>query len=108
MKEEYIGFALWVLCALFILGIGIVSFFSKKQVGFWANVEAPKIQDVKGYNRAVGILWCVYAVVMIVFGLPLLEPQTSALILIPILGVVMETIVIMIVYMKIEQKYKKK
>lgn len=108
MNGAYIGFVMWLLCGLLFLGIGIYDFFSKKQVGFWANAESPKMEDVKAHNRAVGILWCIYAVVFIVLGLPLLLPQPSAIVVISALGVVFETIVLMAIYARIEQKYRKK
>ena len=44
--------------------MGIYDFNSKKAkpFGFWANAEVAHIEDVKGYNRALGILWCVYGI----------------------------------------------
>lgn len=40
-------------------------FFAKsaKPFGFWANAEVAEIKDVKGYNRALGKLWCIVRVV---------------------------------------------
>ena len=103
-----IGFLVWLACGLLFFGIGIWCFFSKKQVGFWANAETPKMENVKAYNRAVGVLWLVYAAVFCVLGIPMLVPQPSALIMLSVAGVVFETIVLIVVYMHIEQKYKKK
>ena len=64
---------------------------------------------MKGYNRALGILWCVYGVVFTLIGLPLLNEQNSGLIIIPILGAMVISIVAMAVYVVvIEPKYRKK
>lgn len=103
-----IGFLVWLACGLLFFGIGIRCFFTKKQVGFWANAETPQMENVKAYNRAVGVLWLAYAAVFCVLGIPMLIPQPSALILLSVLGVVFETIVLIAVYIRIEQKYKKK
>ena len=77
---------------------GNKSFVCKKPVGFWANIETPKVSDVKGYNRATGILFILYGVVFILIGTPLLGNQNNAFILLSVVGVMFETIVIMAVY----------
>ena len=46
-----IGFVIWSLFGVFIIGLGIKDMFSKTPVGFWANTETIKVKDVKGYNR---------------------------------------------------------
>ena len=95
---------------LFIV-MGIYDFNSKKAkpFGFWANAEVAPIEDVKGYNRALGILWCVYGVLFTLIGLPLLDGQNSGLIIIPILGAMLISIAAMVAYVVgIEPKYRKK
>lgn len=75
-------------------------------VGFWANVETIKVSDVKRYNRATGILFIVYGVVFILLGILLLGGQNTPYILLSIVGVMFETIIIMVVYsLLIEEKY---
>lgn len=75
-------------------------------VGFWANVETIKVSDVKRYNRATGILFIVYGVVFILLGILLLGGQNTQYILLSIVGVMFETIIIMVVYsLLIEEKY---
>ena len=91
--------------------IFIYDFNSKKAkpFGFWANAEVAPIEDVKGYNRALGILWCVYGVLFTLIGLPLLDGQNSGLIIIPILGAMLISIAAMVAYVVgIEPKYRKK
>ena len=61
------------------------------------------------YNRALGILWCVYGVLFILIGVPLIDKQNSGLIIIPILGAMFISIATMVTYVVgIEPKYRKK
>lgn len=104
-----VAFIIWSVVGAFFLGLGIYAFFSKKPVGFWANSKVFEVSDVKGYNRAVGILWCVFGIVFIALGLPLLQGQNSPYILISMLGVMVEVIAVMAIYTTvIEKKYRKK
>lgn len=102
------GFLIWLLTGLVFTVIGISCFFSKKPAGFWANAKLPEIADIKNYNRAVGKLFCIFSVVFILLGLPMLKGQNSLLIILSILGVFAEVIITMVVYtMVIEKKYRK-
>lgn len=93
-----VGFVIWALVGALIIVIGIKDLFAKKTVGFWANIETMKVSDVKGYNRATGILFMVYGIVFILLGLPLLGGQNTPFILLSIIGVMFETIIIMTIY----------
>ena len=67
-----------------------------------------EVEDVKGYNRAVAKLWFVYGAVFIVMGLPLLQ-QNSPYIMLSVVGMMLETVGVMIVYtLVIDKKYRKK
>lgn len=102
------GFIIWSIVGLLLMGIGISDFFIKKPAGFWANAEAEKVTDVKKYNKAVGTLIIVYAVIFILLGTPLLS-ENKVLILFTMLGVMFETIITMCVYtVGISEKYKVK
>jgi len=91
------------------MSIYILNSKKAKPFGFWANAEVVPIEDVKGYNRALGILWCVYGVLFVLIGLPLLDGQNSGLIMIPVLGAMFISIAAMVVYVVgIEAKYRKK
>ena len=82
-----------------------------KTFGFWANAEAGSIEDVKAYNCALGRLWCVYGVLFIFMGLPLLmlDKQNTGLIAIPMVGTMLISIGAMAYYsIVIEAKYRKK
>ena len=104
-----LAFIIFVLVALIFVAIGISAFFAKKPMGFFANAEMFEVTDVKAYNRAVGILWCIYGIVMIILGIPLLAGQNSPYALLTMAGVVVETIALVVVYvLVIEKKYRKR
>ena len=103
------AFIIWAIVGLLIIGIGINAFFSKKPVGFWANSKVVPVTDIKKYNSAVGRLFAGYGAVFILLGTPLLQEPFDALILLSVLGVMLETIIVMIIYtLVIENKYRKK
>ena len=108
MDGKIIGFIVWAIVGCFIIGIGISAFFSKKAVGFWANIKAEPINDIKNYNYAMGKLFIVYGVIFILLGTPLLSGQNSPFILLSVVGIMIETIVTMAIYtLIIVKKYKK-
>ena len=52
--ENIIGFVIYALVALFMMGIGIVQLKSKDPVGFYSGEKPPKaenITDVKAWNK---------------------------------------------------------
>ena len=106
---EIMGFVIWVICGLLFVGIGIYDYKSKKQVGFWANFDVPEVEDVIGFNKAVGRLFITYGVVFILIGIPLIPSifyKNMLLIFIPIIGTIFETIWLMVYFvMKIEKDY---
>lgn len=111
MEGRWIAFIIWALMGVLFIAMGIYDLSSKKAkpFGFWANAEVVSIEDVRGYNRALGILWCVYGVLFVLIGLPLLAGQNSGSIIISMLGTMFISIGAMIAYVVgIEPKYRKK
>lgn len=111
MEGRLTAFIIWAIVgALFIImGIYISNSNKAKPFGFWANAEVAPIEDVKGYNRALGILWCAYGILFTLIGAPLLKGQNSGVIILSILGVMFISIAAMVVYVVgIEPKYGKK
>ncbi len=101
-------FIIWGLFGVFFIGMGIVDCFAKKPVGFWANCETIAVENVKSYNRSVGILFCAYGIIFILLGVPMLWTDFPW-ILIVTPGIMLESIAAMIVYtVVIEPKYRKK
>ena len=68
MSGNMIGFIIWVIVALIIIGIGIHACFSKKEAafGFWANVKQFPVKDIRAYNRATGKLFIIYGLIFLV------------------------------------------
>ncbi|MBS7006837.1 hypothetical protein [Anaerostipes sp.] len=109
MDGSIIGFIVWALCGCLMIGLGISAFFSKKAVGFWANIKTFPVNDIRGYNHATGKLFIIYGVIFIVLGMPLLCEQNTPYILLSVLGVMIETIAIMAIYsLSITKKYREK
>lgn len=108
MTGMMIGFVIWSALGGVFIGLGIYSLFSKKAIGFWANVKAFEVTDIKKYNAAMAKLFCTFGIVLMVLGVPLLSGQNSAWILLSVAGMMIESIIAMIVYtMVIEKKYRK-
>ena len=60
MEGNIIGFVIWCIIGILFLGLSISAWFSKKPVGFWANVKRPEVSDVKKYNHALSKLLFVF------------------------------------------------
>ncbi len=103
------GFVIWSAVCVILAGIGIWARRSKKAVSFFAGVEAPKVRDIRKYNRAVAVLWFVYAALFELLGLPLLFfRQNSAVFLVPVLGAALLSIALMIACSRILEKHREK
>lgn len=105
-----LAFLIWALLGAVFIIYGIYAFCSGKETafGFWANAKMFPVKDVKAYNRAVGKLWMVFGAVLILLGLPLLDGQNSPYVIISMLGIMLEAIAAMAVYViVIERKYRK-
>ena len=98
MTGNMIGFVIWAMVGVIIISLGIRAYLSGKVADFWANIKSISVNDIMGYNHAVGKLFVIYGAILIAFGLPLLSGQNSPFILLSVLGVMIETIVIMVVY----------
>lgn len=103
------GFILWSVVFLILLGIGLWAWKSDKAVGFYTGTKPPEVTDVRKYNRSVGILWFVYAGLFELLGLPFLFLKKNAAgFLWAVLGVVVISIGLMIVYSRILRMYEQK
>ena len=102
------AFIIWAIVGLVFVGLGVLAFFSKKPMGFWANAEMFQVSDTRRYNRTMGIMWCIFGVVFALLGLPLLAGENSPYIMLSVVGVMLEVIVFMVIYvLVIEKKYRK-
>ena len=104
-----IGFIIWSAVCLVLAGLGIWAWNARTPVGFFAGVEPPKVTDVRKYNRAVAWLWFGYAGLMELIGsLLFLIKEKPAAFLFLILGTAAAAILLALIYMRIERKYRQK
>ena len=111
MEERLMAFIIWAIMGVLFIVMGIYCMKTKRvqPFGFWANAEVKPVEDVKGYNCALGKLWCVYGVLFTLIGLPLLDEKNSGLIIVTMLGAMFISIGAMVAYVVgIESKYCKK
>lgn len=102
-----IGFIIWSIVALILLSIGFSCRKSDTAVGFFTFSEPPIVSNVKDYNNKVGLLWIISAIVFEIIGIPLLFLKQNSPLFIPIIfAVIIWVIVLIVVYLRIEEKYK--
>lgn len=100
------GFIIWTIISIVFVYIGITTRRNSIPVNLFTFSDVPKVNDVKGYNRAVSNLWFVFTVLFEMIGISLLFiKQNSPFVVLIVLGVVFLVIGMMIVYTKIEGKY---
>lgn len=101
------GFILWTLISIVFVYIGITTRRSSIPVNLFTFSDVPKVNDVKGYNRAVSNLWLVFTVLFEMIGISLLFiKQNSPFVVLIVLGVVFLVIGMMVAYIKTESKYR--
>lgn len=102
-----IGFTIWTMTAVLFLIIGIISWRSKAEAGFFTGVKPPKMKDVTAYNHAVAKIWFVFALLFEITGIPLLFIQQNSPAAFLLVGaVVIFIIAMMTAYLKMEKKYR--
>ena len=104
----FMGFIIWSIVTILFVGIGLKCRKSDEPTGFFIGCKPPIVEDIQRYNKAVSKLWFAAAVIYEIMGMPLLFLEQNSLFFIPIIfGVVVGLIVMMVVYLKIEGKYRK-
>lgn len=102
------GFVIWSIVASIYIFIGIGAWRSKQEVGFFTFSKPAKMKDVVKYNHAVGKLWFAFAAVLEALGIPFLfAKQNSPIFVFVVLGVVILVIALIVIYLRIEKKYRK-
>ena len=102
------AFLIWSACSALFVIIGILSRKNDKPAGFFANVSAPEVTDVKAYNKAVSGLWLCSAVLFELLGtLLLFLKQNPLCIVILMLGTIALVLGMVMRYLYIEDRYKK-
>ena len=104
-----IGFVIWSIIFLVLVGIGIRTWLARQSVTFFTGTKPPEVTDVRRYNRSVAILWFVYAALFELLGLPFLFMKQNRLgFLWSVAGVPLITVALMIAYNRILRKYEVK
>ena len=57
MTGNMIGFVIWAMVGVIIISLGIRAYLSGKVADFWANIKSISVNDIMGYNHAVGKLY---------------------------------------------------
>ena len=94
--------------SLLFTGIGIFAWQRKKPMWFWSGstVKGSEISDVAAYNRANGIMWLVFSLIMWVSTvLGAMNMKAGGILLTA--GCIIGVPLLPIVYGKIYQKFKK-
>ena len=106
------GNIIWLIImipvSLLFTGIGIYAWRRKKPMWFWSGstVKGSEISDVAAYNRANGIMWLVFSLIMwisTIFGA--MNMKVGGIFLIA--GSIISVPILPIVYGKIYRKFKK-
>lgn len=108
LEGNILAFIMWTCGGIAFVIMGVATIFSKKEASFWANVRTLPMKDVKAHNKSVGKLWIVFGTVFVLLGLPFLAGHNSPWIIISIVGVMLESIVAMAVYLLVIQKNHEK
>ncbi len=102
-----LGFAVCSGVAAVFLWIAVSAWRSEEPVGFFTGVKPPKVREVKKYNHAVAGIWIATAVVTEAMGvLFCFFEQNSPAFLAVVFVAPVFLIGMMIVYTRIEAKYK--
>ena len=112
LEIRVMGNIIWLIImipvSLLFTGIGIYAWRRKKPMWFWSGstVKESEISDVAAYNRANGIMWLVFSLIMWVSTvLGAMNMKAGGILLTA--GCIIGVPLLPIVYGKIYQKFKK-
>ncbi len=94
-------------CSLLFTGIGIYAWNRREPMWFWSGttVKAEEIRDVRAYNRANGIMWILFSLILWLSVLmSMLSMKAGGYILIA--GIPMGGIGLVLAYSRIYEKYR--
>ena len=106
--DNIIWLIIMIPASLLFTGIGIFAWQRKKPMWFWSGstVKGSEISDVAAYNRANGIMWLVFSLIMWVSTvLGAMNMKAGGILLTA--GCIIGVPLLPVVYGKIYQKFKK-
>ena len=104
MIELYIFLALG---ALFII-LGIYTSLMNKPAHFWSNFKSIEPKNYKPYNLRVGLLWIGFGIYVALLGVIAHFIEGNIKIIPVVVGMPFGVIILMVIYSRIELKYKGK
>ena len=108
MKEWVLFNGILGFCVLVFAAIGLWALLRKTPMHFWSGttVEPEEITDVKKYNKANAVMWFCYCIPQIISML--IAPfSVSLATIVMVAGILGGLPVLIIVYKKIYNKYKR-
>ena len=108
MKDNIIWLFIMIPVSLLFTGLGIFAWRRKKPMWFWSGstVNESEISDIPAYNRANGIMWLVFSLLMWISTiLGAMNMKTGGIVLIA--GSAISVPALPVVYSKIYRKYKR-
>ena len=112
MAENILGFIIYLLVALLMMGIGISQLRSKNPVGFYSGEKPPapeELKDVAAWNKKHGMMWLLYGLIILLsYGIGMAVGD-SIWCIFPMCGGVILPVVVMIWYHhRLIRRYKRK
>lgn len=109
------GFIIIALVGIFFISGGIYFLCIKgkktsesgKAISLWSNTDGIEVTDIRKYYTAIGKLAIGYGIIAILLGIPTLGGQNTGGGIITVLGMSWGSIGAMVIYTRIEGKYKK-
>ena len=109
MGNGVVWLVIMIPVCLLLTGIGIYAIRREKPMWFWSGTEVKpeEITDIPAYNRANGIMWIVYSLVFwISTAVGLVNMKAGGLVM--VIGAVGGSVLLMIAYHRILEKYRVK
>lgn len=106
--ERILTLVILLFMGIFFTGLGIFAWRREKPMWFWAGseVKAYALSDVRGYNRANGIMWLCYSLVFYA-GAVVSYFYVDAAAIVVCSGCIGGIPILIFAYKKIYDKYKK-
>lgn len=106
--KHLIWFVIMIPCSSLFTAIGIFSWRRKKPMWFWSGttVKSEKIKDIPAYNRANGWMWIFFSLIFWISTFLAIWSEYMAAFTV-LIGVIIGFPILILVYGKIYNKYKK-
>ena len=96
------------LCAMFMLGIGLVQIKSKKPVAFYSGEKPPlekTVKDIEKWNRKHGIMWILYGIAIVLGIIGGVIVGDSPLLVVIYCGSLLPIVIMVLYHKKLVKEY---